>query len=359
MRKTLQLLCLLASFTSISQTPISDDNFIEAINACLSTNPVDGLCTDSEFGAMPDWDVSNVTNMEAAFYHLSTFDADLSLWDVSSVTNMRAMFANADDFNSDVSDWDVSSVTNMEATFYGAITFNSNLSTWDVSSVINMGGMFASTLVFNSDISSWDVSNVTRMARMFDFTFAFDTDISSWDVSNVTSMESMFFRASVFNSELGDWDISKVIDMRNMFDYSSLSTSNYDITLIGWSQQDVKSAVLFDARGINFCLGNEARNSLIVNKDWIITDQGYDCTTVGVDQDAMLNISIYPNPTFSLLFIEGNHSELEVSLFDILGNMVHQQKVMSELDISNLPEGLYVLKILDGHITSSHKIIKR
>tara|TARA_B110000305_G_C18876880_1_gene375719 strand:+ start:204 stop:314 length:111 start_codon:yes stop_codon:yes gene_type:complete len=25
------------------------------------TNPVDGLCTNSPYGIMPDWDVSNVT----------------------------------------------------------------------------------------------------------------------------------------------------------------------------------------------------------------------------------------------------------------------------------------------------------
>ena len=39
-------------------TPITDANFQTAINTCLNTNPVDGMCSDSEYGAMPDWDVS-------------------------------------------------------------------------------------------------------------------------------------------------------------------------------------------------------------------------------------------------------------------------------------------------------------
>jgi len=49
-------------------TPITDANIQTAINNCLTTNPVDGMCSESEYGAMPDWDVSNVTNMSNAFY---------------------------------------------------------------------------------------------------------------------------------------------------------------------------------------------------------------------------------------------------------------------------------------------------
>ena len=81
---------------SYSQTPITDANFQDAINECLSTNPVDGLCSDSEYGVMPDWDVSNVTNMDGPFRfnNLSEFNVDISEWVVSNVTNMSDMFSN-------------------------------------------------------------------------------------------------------------------------------------------------------------------------------------------------------------------------------------------------------------------------
>jgi hypothetical protein len=52
-----QLLLFLILFTSLlikAQTPIDDTNFQQAINTCLSTNPVNGMCSDSEYGAMPD-----------------------------------------------------------------------------------------------------------------------------------------------------------------------------------------------------------------------------------------------------------------------------------------------------------------
>ena len=67
MKKLLLLLAITFSTASYSQTAITDANFQDAINTCLTTNPVDGMCTSSEYGAMPDWDVSNVTDMQCAF----------------------------------------------------------------------------------------------------------------------------------------------------------------------------------------------------------------------------------------------------------------------------------------------------
>ena len=82
-------------YASNETTPITDANFQDAINNCLASNPVDGMCSDSEYGAMPDWDVSQVTDMSNAFKSNSNFNADISAWDVRNVTNMIGMFSNA------------------------------------------------------------------------------------------------------------------------------------------------------------------------------------------------------------------------------------------------------------------------
>ena len=138
MKKPLLLLAFLVSTITYSQTPITDANIQEAINTCLSTNPVDGMCSDSEYGAMPDWDVSGVTSMFEIFRNRITFNADLSAWDVAKVTNMEAMFYNTQSFNADLSAWDVRNVTDMRFMFFNTDAFNSDLSAWDVGNVTDM-----------------------------------------------------------------------------------------------------------------------------------------------------------------------------------------------------------------------------
>lgn len=89
----LQFVLLLATSFCFSQnTPITNANFQDAINTCLTTNPINGICTSSEYGAMPSWDVSQVTDMSNAFKNKTDFNADISCWNTSSVTNMKQVF---------------------------------------------------------------------------------------------------------------------------------------------------------------------------------------------------------------------------------------------------------------------------
>uniref|UniRef100_UPI0035C78C58 BspA family leucine-rich repeat surface protein n=1 Tax=Winogradskyella sp. TaxID=1883156 RepID=UPI0035C78C58 len=211
------------------KTPITDANFQTAINTCLTTNPEDGMCSDSEYGAMPDWDVSQVTDMNEAFGEKTDFNGDISAWNTSSVTNMYEMFAGAFSFNQDISEWDVISVTNMEAMFYQASAFNQPLDDWDVSSVTNMSYMFNQASTFNQDISSWDVSSVTEMSYMFWNSVLFNKNLWNWQLnSGAVSVTEMFYGAmaaltlgytetpSITQDSNGIWRLSDVTP-QNLF----------------------------------------------------------------------------------------------------------------------------------------------
>ena len=75
----LQFVLLLATSFCFSQNiTITDANFQDAINTCLSINLDNGMFSDSEYGAMPAWDVSQVTNMTNAFKNKIDFNGDIS-----------------------------------------------------------------------------------------------------------------------------------------------------------------------------------------------------------------------------------------------------------------------------------------
>ena len=144
----------------MSVTTITDSNFYSAISTCLSTNPVDGLCSSSEYGAMPDWDVSLVTDM-------SGWNGDVEEWDGTDDTASPIGFGRKTSFNGNISNWDTSQVTSMELMFFNATAFNQDIGSWDTSQVTDMEFMFNSASAFNQDIGSWDTSKVTTMRSMF------------------------------------------------------------------------------------------------------------------------------------------------------------------------------------------------
>jgi surface protein len=118
--KKLLFTILTLTFFTYSQAQITDANFKDIVNVCLSLSPIDGMC-NSPYGNMPEWDVSRVTNLSDAFRSKKDFNADISSWDVRSVTDMQSMFSGTISFNQDIGSWDVSNVTNMNSMFYDVI----------------------------------------------------------------------------------------------------------------------------------------------------------------------------------------------------------------------------------------------
>ncbi len=257
------------------------------------SNDADKLLTIEQWGNV-HW-----TELDFGFYHcdnlvLNATDAP----DLSEVTNLNRLFANCPLVNADLDHWDVSNVTTMNQMFIGAHTFNGNISNWDVSNVSNLAGMFWGARAFNQDISGWNVSEALTMANMFNNAEAFTIDISGWDVSKVTSMANMFKNADSFDHDLGAWDISAMNSMTDMFLGVTLSTENYDNTLIGWSTDnsgvaddgidDIPASVVFSGGNSFYCLSGFERLRLTSEYGWTVTDAGLDTGCTDIFEEAFI-----------------------------------------------------------------------
>ena len=269
-----------------------------------------GLCTNFNQD-ISSWDTSQVREMVNMFLQASSFNQDISAWNTDNVTQIIAMFSGATVFNQDIGSWNVSSVESFRGVFDNAVAFDQDLSSWDVSNGTDFVGMFGSASSFNQDISNWNMSNATDVQNMFASAVAFNQDIGSWDVSSVQSMGFMFVNATAFDQELGDWDISSIMQsnpsdgMIGMFLASGLSTDNYDTTLIGWNTLDpgetqIPQGITFEGGNSQYCLSEEARQDLIDNFNWSITDGGLNCegqllaVTEFILVNALTNTDIMP-----------------------------------------------------------------
>jgi hypothetical protein len=146
--------------------------------------------------------------------------------------------------------------------------------------------------------------------------------------------------------------------MVDMLENSGLSTTNYDALLNGWSQQTVQQNVTLGAAGLTYCDGEDARQDLIDDYGWTITNSGLYCATAGVDDENLLAISIYPNPTKDKLYIQGLSTSSKVLIYTVFGKLVFSETTSSEVDLKGLQSGVYIVKIMDQQKEITHKFIK-
>ena len=142
--------------------------FREAVDDCILDAPFDGICSDSIFGPISDWNTSLVTSMDWAFSEKTRFNGNITGWDTSSVTDMSYMFNKAKAFDQDIGNWKnkTSQVTTMDSMFWGAEAFNRDISEWNVASVVKMGFMFYDAKAFSQSLESWK-KQLSRISPIF------------------------------------------------------------------------------------------------------------------------------------------------------------------------------------------------
>ena len=69
------------------------------------------------------------------------------------------------------------------------------------------------------------------------------------------------------------------------------------------------------------------------------------------------SILVYPNPTADRIYIQAD-TNLKAELFDLMGRKIHSTN-QSQIDMSNLSGGNYILQVKTQNTTQSFKIIKQ
>ena len=121
----------------------------------------------------------------------------------------------------DISNWDISNVTDLSAAFLGnsLLTNVNGLSNWEVGNVKDMSELFTDccNLTDISGLKNWNTSNVENMRWLFCVTESQPMDLKditplkNWNVQKVKNMSCMFHMCHIQDaSPINDWDITNV-----------------------------------------------------------------------------------------------------------------------------------------------------
>jgi len=303
------------------------------------------LCSNLDVTATDAPNLSLVTSTKEMFYICSSLvgNASFNNWNTSTLTNINSMFSAADVFNAPIGSWDVSNVTDFRYVFDMALKFNQPLREWDTSGALTMEHMFHGAAMFNQNIGEWDTSGVTNM-------------------------DMMFAQAMAFNQDIGSWNLSSLVSAVDMLNFSGLNCQNYDSTLVGWNNnpQTPQNINLGNAMPLYYKhpLAIAARTSLISQKNWSVTGDGYNPTCNSVLSASETGLpepaGIYPNPASETIYLKNVKGGKNYFITDFTGRILNTGSITKGyIDIRHLVPGNYLLNITGDGTALVFKFIKK
>ncbi len=109
-----------------------------------------------------------------------------------------------------------------------------------------------------------------------------------------------------------------------------------------------------------FTLAGQAYYVFVLNTG-AITDIVIDGTNLGVSDNSIAGFSYYPNPTTGVLNLKSVDNIERVSLYNLLGQRVLDSRVgatATQLDLSGLSAGSYLMKVTVNGQTGTYKLLK-
>ena len=236
-------------------------------------------------------DTSSVTNLVGMFTDcISLSTANVSTFDTSQVTNITQMFFNCFGLETLLlpDNFVTSNVTNINSIFNGCEFLTTlNLSNWDTSNVGYFSNAFNNCLRLETLLlpDNFVTSNAVQVPGMLrDCSSLQALDVSTWDTSSVRSMAAIFVRCYSLTDIVGLETNISITGLNVIFGLNNTANNvpnqgtDYDALLINWEANLPTSGLAqspnFNNSKVTTTAGNDARNSLINNYNWVIADGG-------------------------------------------------------------------------------------
>jgi hypothetical protein len=80
--------------------------------------------------------------------------------------------------------------------------------------------------------------------------------------------------------------------------------------------------------------------------------------SLSLEEDLLTAIKIYPNPTQNTLYISGVSNQFKIKVFTLTGQHILEKQNLTSIDVSQLKQGMYFIKIIEGEKSRFLKFFK-
>lgn len=219
--------------------------------------------------------------------------------------------------------------------------------------------------------------NITDLTGIEEFTNIFNLNcsqnsISTFDLSNNTALTSLSLHFNQFTSidvsaltnltfiECSNNSIEE-LDLSNNVNLTNIRATNNSLTSFNVKNGNNTNVTLFRAQNNSNLACIEVDDATHSSNNWTNIDAttsfSTNCTTsVGVLESKNRRLTTYPNPTNGIITFSTEVNIKEIEVYNSMGQKVKNYSANNQIDISDLPNGIYTAKI---NLENNEKIIKQ
>ncbi len=79
---------------------------------------------------------------------------------------------------------------------------------------------------------------------------------------------------------------------------------------------------------------------------------------LAVDENAIVQLTVHPNPTKGLLSIDSSQPIEDVSIYDLKGQLIVNKQYVTEINLEGVEPGIYIVKVIINDMLYTQKVIK-
>ena len=241
------------------------------------------------------------------------------------------------------------SLSNGEGDFIGggtlsSLDFSSNVAlvylncSNNFSSSLNVSGNVALTSLYciHNSLSSLDVSSNLALTYLN----CYSNQLTSLDVSTCSTLAFLY----CFDNNLTSLNVNNGYNI-NMFDFQGMDGNNYP-AFLAYNNPNLSCIEVDNVAWSNANWANNIDATASFSEN---------CSAVGIlDNDESTAILAYPNPTTGTIYLSNSAN---ITLTDLSGKLLLEQKNTKQLDLSSLPAGMYFLNVGENN-KHTFKVIK-